>query len=110
VDKALNNRPKGTGFDPCLEHKRRWTWATKSFSMWDNKDLTLIIFDQMFFIGYAHASQVSLWNFQQLSTETLIFVGVCERTGFIISCVYIRSSCWEKPSCYLCGLLIVTSL
>jgi hypothetical protein len=26
VDKALDYRPKGTGFDPRLDHKRRSTW------------------------------------------------------------------------------------
>jgi hypothetical protein len=41
VDKALDYRPKGTGFDPRLDHKRRSTWATNSFSMWDNKDLMI---------------------------------------------------------------------
>jgi hypothetical protein len=43
VDKALNYRPKGNEFDPRLDHKRRPTWATNSFSMWDNKDLLIII-------------------------------------------------------------------
>jgi hypothetical protein len=41
VDKALDYRPKGTGFDPRLDHKRRSTWATNSFSMWD-KDLLIV--------------------------------------------------------------------
>jgi hypothetical protein len=40
--KRWTHRPKGTGFDPCLDHKRRSTWATNSFSMWDNKDLLII--------------------------------------------------------------------
>jgi hypothetical protein len=35
-------RPKGTGFDPRLDHKRCSTWATNSFSMWDNKDLLIV--------------------------------------------------------------------
>jgi hypothetical protein len=42
VDKALGYRPKGTGFNPRLDHKRRSTWATNSFSMWDNKDLLIV--------------------------------------------------------------------
>jgi hypothetical protein len=33
VDKALDSRPKGTGFDPRLDHKRHSTSATNSFSM-----------------------------------------------------------------------------
>jgi hypothetical protein len=41
VDKALDYRPKGTGFDPRLDHQRRSTWATNSFAMWDNKDLLI---------------------------------------------------------------------
>jgi hypothetical protein len=41
VDKALDYRPKGTGFDPHLDHKRRSTCATNSFSVWDNKDLLI---------------------------------------------------------------------
>jgi hypothetical protein len=41
VDKALDYRPKGNEFDPCLDHKRRSTWAT-SFSMWYNTDLLII--------------------------------------------------------------------
>jgi hypothetical protein len=36
------HRPKGTEFDPRLYHKRRSTWATNNFSMWDNKDLFII--------------------------------------------------------------------
>jgi hypothetical protein len=42
--KCWTHRPKGTRFDPRLDHKRRSTRATKSFSMWDNKDLLIIIF------------------------------------------------------------------
>jgi hypothetical protein len=33
VGKALDYRPKGTRFDPRLDHKRRSTGATNSFSM-----------------------------------------------------------------------------
>jgi hypothetical protein len=42
VDKALDYRPKGTGFHPRFDHKRCSTWATYSFSMWDNKDLLIL--------------------------------------------------------------------
>jgi hypothetical protein len=42
ADKALDYRPKGSGFDPRLHHKRRSLWATDSFSMWDNKDLLIV--------------------------------------------------------------------
>jgi hypothetical protein len=41
--KRLTHRPKGTGFDPCLDHKSCSTWATNSFSIWDNKDLLILL-------------------------------------------------------------------
>jgi host cell factor len=44
VDKALDYRPKGNGFDPCPDHKRHSTWATNSFPLWDNKDLLIHYF------------------------------------------------------------------
>jgi hypothetical protein len=48
VDEALDYRPKGTGFDPHLDHKRLSTWATNDFSMWDNKDLLIIFLSKVF--------------------------------------------------------------
>jgi hypothetical protein len=40
--KALDYRPKGTGFDPRLDHNRRSTRATDSFSIRDNTDLLIV--------------------------------------------------------------------
>jgi hypothetical protein len=59
VDKALDYRPKGTGFDPRLDHKRRSTWATESFSMWD-KDLLTI--DDRIWLSAPHKQLIKSLN------------------------------------------------
>jgi hypothetical protein len=50
LDKALDYRLKGTGFDLRLNHKRGSTWATNSFSMWHDKDPCWSFFNHFFII------------------------------------------------------------
>jgi hypothetical protein len=76
---------KGTGFDPRLDYKRRSTWVTNSFSMWDNKDLLIV--DHLIMSGTWPSSQSGAL--------------ACRRTQFwapavAVNQLFVLISCWLR--------------
>jgi hypothetical protein len=106
VDKALDYRPKDTGFDPRLDPQRRSTWATKSFSMWDNKDL-LIIFRKKnaspawYSYAFEQNTPNASWLAAVLNVKRLcIRVCIRVRSDGVASRPWLRRlSFWNHPAC-----------